>query len=112
MNHVNEQWMDYWEEKFAQRDFIVHDILRPAFWNNEKIFWWYRQNMYFVAHKNVEVDRKALRGGGGKMHYLHPAILETRNAEMEKLQSGEEGLTVYLKMLRRAIMNKFRKRNR
>jgi SAM-dependent methyltransferase len=113
IHHVNEQWMEYWEEKFAVHDFVVHDILRPVFWNNESIFWWYRQNIFFVAHRDVQINREKLQelSAAGPMHYLHPGILETRNAEMEKLQSGGEGLRIYLRMLKRALLNKVRKKN-
>jgi SAM-dependent methyltransferase len=111
INHLNEQWMDYWEEKFAAKNFVVHDILRTVFWNNEAISWWYRQNIFFVAHRSVEIDREKLQKlhEDGPIHYLHPGILQTRNAEMEKLQSGGEGLRIYLRMLKRAIIKKFRR---
>jgi len=47
-NHVNEQWPDYWIRKFDKYRYNFYDVLRPYFWNNEKIFWWYKQNMFLV----------------------------------------------------------------
>jgi len=44
-NHINEQWSSYWENKFSQHNYIMHDVLKPLFWNNPKIDWWYKQNI-------------------------------------------------------------------
>jgi SAM-dependent methyltransferase len=47
MNHINEQWMDYWSYKFEKEGYKVYDIFRMKFWNEDKVDFWYRQNMYF-----------------------------------------------------------------
>lgn len=44
-NHINEQWPDYWQEKFSKYNFFAFDVLRNHFWDNENIDPWYRQNM-------------------------------------------------------------------
>jgi hypothetical protein len=43
--HVNEQWPDYWHERFRARGFVACDFLRFAFWNDARIAPWYRQNL-------------------------------------------------------------------
>ena len=43
-NHLNEQPMEYWQEKFSARGFR-HIEIRPAFKEYWKIEWWYRDNM-------------------------------------------------------------------
>jgi hypothetical protein len=43
--HVNEQWPDYWVERFASRGFVACDFLRLAIWDDERIAPWYRQNI-------------------------------------------------------------------
>lgn len=48
-NHVNEQWLTYWEEKFSKHGYLLYDIFRPLFWDNPHIFWWYKQNMVLFA---------------------------------------------------------------
>ena len=37
-NHINEQWLTYWEEKFAKYNYVIQDIIRPIFWNNSEFF--------------------------------------------------------------------------
>ncbi len=45
VNHINEQPPWYWREKFNKHEYVEIDFLRPLIWKNEKICWWYRQNM-------------------------------------------------------------------
>ncbi len=52
--HINEQWPEYWKEKFAHRDYVVVDCLRTRLWQSPTIMPWYPQNMFFF------VDRKRL----------------------------------------------------
>lgn len=50
--HVNEQWPEYWVEKFNNNDFLVTDPIRPLIWNDKRVEPWYRQNI-LIAEKNV-----------------------------------------------------------
>ncbi|WP_289027922.1 sulfotransferase domain-containing protein [uncultured Paraglaciecola sp.] len=43
--HVNENWLEYWEDKFKSNGYVAVDLLRPMLWNNKKVCWWYRQNL-------------------------------------------------------------------
>jgi SAM-dependent methyltransferase len=52
--HINEQWPDYWQKKFLDHDFLMYDLLRSKFWNNENVDWWYRQNMFCFARRGHE----------------------------------------------------------
>ncbi len=51
INHINEQWPTYWQELFAEEGFEFFDLIRPKFWDNKKIKWWYRQNMFLACKK-------------------------------------------------------------
>lgn len=47
-NHINEQSFSYWVQKFNKKGYIVKDIFRNEIWLNEKIDWWYKQNMFLI----------------------------------------------------------------
>ena len=49
--HVNEQWPDYWIEKFSRYGYEVHDCIRESLWNNVDIPVYYRQNMFLFCSK-------------------------------------------------------------
>lgn len=50
--HINEQPPKYWADLFAKFDYVCFDILRKKIWNNEKIGFWYRQNLLLFVHKS------------------------------------------------------------
>lgn len=53
--HINEQWPDYWAEKFKCRGYRVLDCLRGKYWNEAGIATWYKQNlMIFVQEANLQ----------------------------------------------------------
>jgi 2-polyprenyl-3-methyl-5-hydroxy-6-metoxy-1,4-benzoquinol methylase len=48
--HVNEQWPEYWRQLFQKHAYVMLDLIRPEVWKNQKVKFWYRQNMFlFVA---------------------------------------------------------------
>jgi SAM-dependent methyltransferase len=53
--HVNEQWPRYWAERFEQHGYAVSGELRWMFWNDDRIAYWYRQNL-LIASTDIEVD--------------------------------------------------------
>jgi SAM-dependent methyltransferase len=61
--HVNEQWPEWWHERFAARGFVACDFLRMAIWRDERIAPWYRQNLigYFRGKVPEAVREFALR---------------------------------------------------
>lgn len=56
MEHVNEQPLSYWSQKFEQRRYHLHDIIRPYFWNNRSIEMWYRQNMVLFIKDSIDTE--------------------------------------------------------
>ena len=60
-SHLNEQWPKYWADLFAAHDYDCYDILRWRFWNDERIAWYYRQNMLVFAHREMNLQVPALR---------------------------------------------------
>ena len=51
--HLNEQWPAYWAEHFAQHGDEAVDALRPLLWDDERVAWWYAQNLVIYASPDV-----------------------------------------------------------
>lgn len=49
--HVNEQWPEYWREKFRERGYVVVDCLRRRLWDHDSVKQWYCQNMLFFVDR-------------------------------------------------------------
>ena len=42
--HVNEQWPDYWAERFKRHGYLAVDALRRDIWSDTDVEFWYAQN--------------------------------------------------------------------
>jgi SAM-dependent methyltransferase/predicted O-methyltransferase YrrM len=49
VEHVNEQWPQYWVNYFHTKGFAVVDCLRRKIWNNDKVEPWYAQNIFIFV---------------------------------------------------------------
>jgi hypothetical protein len=50
-HHVNEQWPDFWAQKFARVGFAGIDCIRPRVWTNTSVEWWYAQNTFLYVDR-------------------------------------------------------------
>ena len=50
--HINEQWPTYWISLFAENGFNPIDVIRPAVWTDERVGFWYAQNVFLYANAN------------------------------------------------------------
>lgn len=76
-NHVNEQWPAYWAERFAARDYVPVDCLRRRLWDDDRVEWWYAQNLLlFAARGHLEslplLRQEYERTGGTAPALVHP----------------------------------------
>jgi hypothetical protein len=49
--HVNEQWPSYWTERFEAHGYSVSGALRWMLWNEERVEYWYRQNLLVATRE-------------------------------------------------------------
>jgi len=59
--HINEQWPSYWKALFAEYAFQRLDPIRRHIWRDDRIQWWYRQNLFLYASHDAIVRSAALR---------------------------------------------------
>lgn len=93
-NHCNEQWPDYWQEKFQSEGFGSYDVLRNDIWLNEKIDWWYRQNLILCIN---ETHPLAAQYKKGVLPLVHPELLVRK---IQQLENENKNLVDQLSKLR------------
>lgn len=76
-DHINEQYPDYWSKLFAAKGYVPVDCLRKAIWSNNKISFWYRQNiMFYVKRSSLanheKLSNEALETNQGFLNIVHP----------------------------------------
>lgn len=107
-NHINEQWIGYWQELFTGEGFKMYDIIRPQIWNIREIYWWYRQNIVVcirstLNHHFIEVPVH---------NYIHPELYVSRVAELRAYKqwvnnifSGKIEVEIAQTILKNAMAN-------
>ena len=45
VEHINEQWLEFWAILFRRHGYVACDILRKQIWNNPQVEFWYAQNI-------------------------------------------------------------------
>lgn len=53
VSHINERFPSYWRKLFEEHGFAMFDPIRPAILTDARIEWWYRQNVFIYAAKEV-----------------------------------------------------------
>jgi SAM-dependent methyltransferase len=79
--HINEQYPEYWANIFAKKGYIASDCIRPFFWNDKNINYWFKQNPLIYVKKERLNDYPLVKEFADKTNkdYLtkmHPDILE------------------------------------
>jgi SAM-dependent methyltransferase len=115
-NHINEQPFSFWKKKFESRGYVVIDFFRPFFWNDDRVQWWYKQNMFLIVHHSVDISefRKEKIEFTDSHELIHPELYYERIEDLEKickeiedLRNGKAGnIFYYLNLLFRRIYGK------
>jgi SAM-dependent methyltransferase len=51
--HQNESWQAEWSEHFASNDYLPLDALRPRIWSDERVAFWYAQNLILYVRRDL-----------------------------------------------------------
>ncbi len=84
--HLNEQWPDYWHKKFKSHGYKAFDVIRPKFWNNDDVFWWYRQNIILYV-KDSKVHNSLGEPVSTVPAIVHPALYQKKMFHPKYLNS-------------------------
>lgn len=80
-HHVNLQWPSYWADKFKQRGYRCCDFIRPVIKNNDKVDWWYQQNILVFLNDNIEFGVNE----GTPISHVHPAQYQKVLERLEEI---------------------------
>lgn len=82
-NHRNEQWPEYWAELFCVHGYIPIDCLRLRIWRNERIKFWFRQNILIYADEKSldcwpQLKSYVESGSPPPLSLVHPELYTRR----------------------------------
>ena len=104
-NHINEQWLTYWEEIFARHCYEMHDILRPLFWDNEAVFTWYKQNIVVFAPKGYVFASEPVYSPFKNL--VHYNLYMDKSKGLQNLIAGRKSPVSYFKYLLKSIFGAY-----
>jgi len=79
-NHINERPHSYWANIFLEKGYAPFDVIRPVFWEDDRVCFWYRQNIFLYLKKGSAPYRKLIAEGMpeltniGFMNCIHPDL--------------------------------------
>lgn len=99
VNHVNEQWPEYWVKQFKDREYEVIDCIRRRIWRNDRVLWWYAKNILIFVRRDCLEKYPLLRREydctvSSQLSMVHLANYETK---CEKLSMLEKQLSLVQK---------------
>jgi hypothetical protein len=79
-HHVNEQWPSYWAARFSAREYECFDILRNRIWADERVDWWYRQNLLLFAtgEAKAQLAKQWTPSPGTMLDIAHPRFRDQK----------------------------------
>ncbi|MEI7579996.1 MAG: methyltransferase domain-containing protein [bacterium] len=83
--HVNEQYWEYWIEKFAQRGYLVIDMIRPNIWDEPKVAAAYKSDMLVFLKVNLPRAQELAKQYPFK-NIIHPELF---GCVMQKFYKGK-----------------------
>ncbi len=86
-NHVNEQWPSYWARHFVDVGFEVFDVVRPRIWDEERVVYWYRQNLLIFARGAAAEEVRVLRHEPAPIDIVHPEAWLIRSESHNSVRS-------------------------
>ena len=101
VGHLNEQWPDYWAERFARRGFRTLDVLRRELWDDGEVAWWYVQNTLIFVREERLAELPRLRDAAQASPAAPPRLVHPRHylLKMEALRNRSDPAHMSLRTL-------------
>jgi SAM-dependent methyltransferase len=116
-DHINEQWPEYWRDRFLTHGYYPVDCIRPLIWKLREVEWYYAQNaLLFVASHVIErrADLAAARArtNDEMLSIVHPANYSQRNVWLDNPRNHglRKSLRALPGMIQDALMTRLTRR--
>lgn len=106
-NHLNEQWPEYWAERFARHGYAPIDALRAQVWDDPGIDTWYKQNtLLYVNRTRLPELPTSARGNvsSSMLSVVHPDLYL---AKMRRMNSVGGSLPLFPRAIKNWVKRRF-----
>ncbi len=112
VNHLNEQWPDYWVTIFREYGFVPFDLIRPRIWQDRRVGLAYRQNaLLFVSQDDERLPKLKAQSGFDRdsmLSVVHPDLW----SQAHKPPSVRRALVLLRGAIVRSVFSRFGARRR
>lgn len=80
-HHINEQFLQYWIDRFVKHKYRALDIIRGHLWNDNSVLWYLRSNVVVFASENAVAASEKFQHELSVVRPLsivHPAVYALR----------------------------------
>jgi SAM-dependent methyltransferase len=77
-HHINEQWPEYWADRFRAHNYWAIDCFRPHLWRDERVMWWYAQNLLLYVRADTLIANPLLARGFADTNQNQLALVHPR----------------------------------
>lgn len=105
--HLNEQWPAYWKNAFADLGYVRLDVIRPLIWQDQRVNWWYQQNVFLFAGREALTQSQTLRAAAENAQDQQLELLN--EASIYRLTSFSGLLRELFPSAKRMIANRLRR---
>ncbi len=105
--HFNEQYPQFWIDLFAKYNYTPYDCVRQQIWNNEKVSWWYRQNiMFYVSDKVTDQYSSITSEKREVLPLVHPKLLQYKTRRLNGYENVLRNPYTVLRYFTRRYLDK------
>jgi SAM-dependent methyltransferase len=117
VNHINEQWPHYWADQFEAAGFVAIDAVRPRFWNDNRVEFYFAQNIVVYARADLSQDvgtrvGPVLQDGPDVLSLVHPKMLDAVREQAGRRHQAPASVSSLVRALpaasRRALKSRWR----
>lgn len=91
-NHIHEKPLSYWRDLFEEHGYIMYDNLRGRLWNDDELFFWYRQNMVYFSKRELNLKNVT------PVDIVHPELLRIARNRTPTIQTIFSDILSYVKL--------------
>jgi len=89
VDHVNEQWLEFWAILFQRYGYVPCDVFRRQFWGDHTVEFWYSQNLVVFCTKKhaAKTFPREFLASGRPLSYPHPLTFVVNAARYRPLSA-------------------------
>ncbi|MGB3511111.1 MAG: Wzt carbohydrate-binding domain-containing protein [Microcoleaceae cyanobacterium] len=110
--HINEQWPNYWVDRFKRKEYLVIDCLRKKIWENDRVEPWYAQNiLVFIKDDYLEkyplLFREYQNTNSSHLAIIHPKIYLSKISHQQQTTPSKPAILTSSGIELRSNQNRF-----